>query len=102
MTDHTRTEKIGGDSILIFVVIQVERETVMTAWRLHWGTWRVRPIPSHMLSSMLFRMLNLSVFHFCDVFVTSFIYVLIIVVSFIVLFVNKSRSSLRTHSRAFA
>ena len=21
----------------IFVVIQVERETVMTAWRLHWG-----------------------------------------------------------------
>ena len=23
MTDHTRTEKIGGDSILIFVVIQV-------------------------------------------------------------------------------
>ena len=30
VTDHTRTEKIGGDSILIFVVIQVERETVMT------------------------------------------------------------------------
>ena len=30
MTDHTRTKKIGGDSILIFVVIQVERETVMT------------------------------------------------------------------------
>ena len=30
-TDHTRTEKVGGDSI-IFVVIQVERETVMTAW----------------------------------------------------------------------
>ena len=29
MTDHTRTEKIDGDSI-IFVVIQVERETVMT------------------------------------------------------------------------
>ena len=31
MTDHTRTEKIDGDSIFIFVVIQVERETVMTA-----------------------------------------------------------------------
>ena len=30
MTDHTRTEKIGGDSIFMFVVIQVERETVMT------------------------------------------------------------------------
>ena len=62
VTDHTRTEKIGGDSILIFVVNQVERETVMTAWRLRWGLKRVRPILSHMLSSMLFRMLNLSVF----------------------------------------
>ena len=30
MIDHTRTKKIGGDSIFIFVVIQVERETVMT------------------------------------------------------------------------
>ena len=50
---------------------------------------------------MLLRMLNLSVSDFCDVFVTSFIYVLIVVVSFIVLIVNKSRSSLRTHSRAF-
>ena len=30
MTDHTRTKKIDGDSISIFVVIQVERETVMT------------------------------------------------------------------------
>ena len=29
MTDHTRTEKIDGDSILIFVITQVERETVM-------------------------------------------------------------------------
>ena len=37
VTDHTRTEKIGGDSIIIFVVFQVERETVMTAWRLRWG-----------------------------------------------------------------
>ena len=54
------------------------------------------------LSFMLLRMLNLSIFHFCDVFVASFIYVLIIEVSFIVLIVNKSRSSLHTHSRAFA
>ena len=30
VTNHTRTEKIGGDSIIIFVVFQVERETVMT------------------------------------------------------------------------
>ena len=51
---------------------------------------------------MLLRMLNLFVFHFYDVFVASFIYVLIITVSFIVLLVNKSQSSLRTHSRAFA
>ena len=29
MTDHTRTEKIGGDSIY-FVIIQVEQKTVMT------------------------------------------------------------------------
>ena len=26
MTDHTRTEKIGGDSIFMFVVIQVVAE----------------------------------------------------------------------------
>ena len=54
------------------------------------------------LSFMLLRMLNLSVFHFCDVFVASFIYVLIIVLSFIILFMNKSQSSLCTHARAFA
>ena len=30
MTDHIRTEKIGGDSIYFFVVIQVERKIVMT------------------------------------------------------------------------
>ena len=29
MTDHTRTEKIGGDSIDLFLVFQVMRETVM-------------------------------------------------------------------------
>ena len=54
------------------------------------------------LSFMLLRMLNLSVFYFFDVSVAPFIYVLIIVLSFIVLFVNKSRSSLCTHARAFA
>ena len=31
MTDHTRTENIGGGSILFLVVLQVERETVMTS-----------------------------------------------------------------------
>ena len=42
------------------------------------------------LAFMLLRMLNLFVFHFSYVFVASFIYVLIIVVSFIVLLENKS------------
>ena len=43
-------------------------------------------------------MLYLSVFYFCDVFVASFIYVFIIVVSFIVLLVNKIRRlSAHTH-----
>ena len=101
MTDHTRTEKIGGDSIVLFLVFQVERETVMTAWRLH---WRLRESDQYFvicLFFMLLRMLNLSVFYFCDVFVASFIYVLIIMVLFIILLVNKSRSSFRTHSRAF-
>ena len=65
MTDHTRTEKIGGDSIFMFVVIQVERETVMTAWRLHWG-----PLESqaNILSYVVFiviRMLNLSAVIIC-------------------------------------
>ena len=102
VTDHTRTEKIGGDSIFMFVVIQVERETVMTAWRLRWGFRESDQYFVICLSFMLLRMLNLFVFYFCDVFVVSFIYVLIIMVLFIILLVNKSRSSLRTHSRAFA
>ena len=37
MPNHIKTKKIGGDSIDLFLVFQVERETVMTAWRLHWG-----------------------------------------------------------------
>ena len=51
---------------------------------------------------MLLCMLNLSIFRSRDVFVASFIFVLIIAVSFIVLLVNKSQLSLYTHSRAFA
>ena len=31
MSNHTYTKKIGGDSIDLFLVFQVERETVMTA-----------------------------------------------------------------------
>ena len=73
MTDHTRTEKIGDDSILIFVVIQVERETVMTAWRLHWGYLRVRPILCHMLSSIVIRMFNISIVSLCVVIMHNFV-----------------------------
>ena len=65
MTDHTRIEKISGDSIFIFVVFQVERETVITAWRLHWG---VLEIPANILSYVVFIvicMLNLSVMIIC-------------------------------------
>ena len=54
------------------------------------------------LSFMLLRIFNLSIFRFRDIFVTSVIYVLIIAVSFIVLLVNKSQSSRRTHSHAFS
>ena len=48
----------------------------------------------------MLHMLNLSVFYFYDVFVASFIYVLIIAVSFIVLLVNKSQSS-RPHTHMY-
>ena len=57
---------------LIFVVIQVERETVMTAWRLHWGHQRVRPIFCHMLSSIIIRMFNLSTLSICVVIMHKF------------------------------
>ena len=30
MSNHTYTKKIGGDSIDLFLVFQIERETVMT------------------------------------------------------------------------
>ena len=100
MTDHTRTEKIGGDSNY-FCDHPSRVGNCYDSLATPLGNKRVRPISSHMLSFILLRILNLSVSHFCDEFVASFIYVLIIVVSFIVLIVNKSRSSLREHSRAF-
>ena len=64
MIDHTRTEKIGGDSIFMFVVIQVRAENRYDSLTTSLGSKRVRPISSHMLSSMLFRMLDLFVFNF--------------------------------------
>ena len=62
VTDHTRTEKIGGDSIFMFVVNQVVAGNRYDSLATLLGTERVRPILSHMLSSMVFRMFNLSVF----------------------------------------
>ena len=95
MTDHTCTEKIGGDSI-IFMVIQVQRKIVMTTLVTLLGTYRVRPIFSHILSSIVICMLNLStmvicviIMHiFCDLIMASLYYVLIIVVSFMVQIMN--------------
>ena len=81
MTDHTRTEKIGGDSIT-FCGHPSRAGNRYDSLATPLGTKRVRPISSHMLSSMLFSMLNLSFLYFCDVFVISFVYVLIIVVLF--------------------
>ena len=63
MTDHTRTEKIGGDSIM-FVVIQVVAGDRYDSLATPLGIERVRPLLSHMLSSMFLCMLNLSVFIF--------------------------------------
>ena len=85
----------------IFVVFQVVAGNRYDSLATPLGNQRVRPILSHMLSSMLFRMLNLSIFDFCDIFVASFIYVLIIVVLSTSFLVNKRQSSLRTHSCAF-
>ena len=63
VTDHTCTEKIGGDSIFMFVVLQVVAGNRYDSLATPLGTKRVRPISSHMLS----RMLNLSVVYFCDI-----------------------------------
>ena len=35
VTDHTHTKKIDGDSIVLFLVFQVERETIMIATMWH-------------------------------------------------------------------
>ena len=60
--DHTRTEKVGGDSIFMFVVNQIMAGNRYDSLETLLGTKRVRLILSHMLFSILFRMLNLSVF----------------------------------------
>ena len=64
MTYHTRTEKIGGDSI--FVVILVVKGNRYDSLATPLGILRVRPILRHMLSFIVFRMLNLSIVS-CDV-----------------------------------
>ena len=105
MTNHNRIEKIDGDSIyfcghpsraknrydslatpFVFVIIQV------------------RPILSRVSSSIVIHMLDLSVFvYFCDLFLASFYYVLIIVLSFIVRIMNGVGKGLfipsHTHTR---
>ena len=74
----------------------------MTAWRLHWGLRELDQYRVICCLSYLFRMLNLSVEIICVVVMhcfvyftygISFYYVLIIVVSFIVLLMNKSQLS---------
>ena len=50
VTDHTRTEKIGSDSILFLVVILVVAGNRYDSLATPLGTMRVRPILSHMLS----------------------------------------------------
>ena len=72
MTDHTRTKKIGGDFIYFCGHPKSWRETVMIAWRLHWGLLRVRPILCHMLSSIVIRMFNLSTVSICIVIMHKF------------------------------
>ena len=79
----TPVQKRSVATPLIFMVIQVERETVMTAWRLHWGTRELGQYWVICCLSCCFACL-IYLFSFCDIFVASFIYVLIIVVSFTV------------------
>ena len=56
----------------IFEVIQVERETVMIAWRFHWG---LRELGQYfvVLSSIVICMLNLSVVFICVVIMHHFV-----------------------------
>ena len=99
MTDHNRTEKIDVDFIY-FCGHPSRARNRYDSLATPLGFRESDQLFVIYLSFMLLRMLNLSVFYFCDVFVASFIYVLIIMVLFIILLVNKSRSSLRTHLRA--
>ena len=64
MTDHTRTEKISGDSICILIVIQVVAGNRCDSLATPLGNLRVRPILCHMLSSIVIRMFNLSTVSF--------------------------------------
>ena len=85
----TPVQKRSVAILFIFVVIQVERETVMTAWQLHWGLRGSSQYLEICLYPMLFHMLNLSVFvYFCDLFMAFFYYVLIFVLSFMVRIMN--------------
>ena len=61
--DHTRTEKIGGDSIN-FCGLPSRAGNRYDSLATPLGNKRVRPLLSHMLSSMFLCMLNFSVFIF--------------------------------------
>ena len=54
----------------------------MTAWRLRWGLLRVRPILRHMLSFIVFRMLNLSIVSFDVVIMHKFCSARVVFVAF--------------------
>ena len=93
----TPVQKISMATSFIFAVIQVEWETVMTAWRLHWGLRESDQYSCHMLSSVVIRMLSLSIvfvcivimhIFFCDLFTIFLYYVLINVMSFMVWVMN--------------
>ena len=74
------------------------RETVMTDWRLHWGLRGSSHLISHMLSSILLCMLNLSVFIFV-MYLCHFI--LLYLNNCMVIYCFLMNKSLRTHSRVF-
>ena len=74
MTDHTRTEKIGGDSIN-FYGHPSRAGNRYDSLATPLGNKRVRPILSHMLSFMLLRMLNLSIVFICIVIMHIFLFI---------------------------
>ena len=85
----------------------------MTVWRLHWEIRESRELDQyfcHMLSSVVIRMLSLSIVFVCVVimhhsviYLTHFILLCLnnCGVIFFILLMNKSQLSPRTHSRAF-